>query len=216
MGANPTTLTLQAGVSQTNYAPAPPGTWRLGDMRFDAWLRLGHSTGLTITQHPVETGANITDHSFVNPKRFTFDIGVTDVLTVPSFAGTAQKRHINAYNELVRLQETKTPLPLVSKYNTYRNILVESVNVFDDRETTDTLRAAINLMEIIIADVEEYAGGSLNPQATAVTNRGQIAPQQPNNRWYPQIKEYLPWFIPGGAGILLGVQALQRVFKDSQ
>lgn len=144
-------------------------------MRFDAWLRLQHSTSLTITQHPVETGASVTDHSYFNPRRFSFDIGMTDCIVSPQFSGD-YNRSVNAYNALVDLQKSRQRLTLVSKYGIFPNILIESVDVSDDYSTKNAMKATITLLEIIVAKLHTVKA-SADPQVTDQTSRGQIPPQ---------------------------------------
>lgn len=152
-----------------------PLNWSLGGMRFDAWLRLQHSTSLTITQHPVETGASVTDHSYFNPRRFSFDIGMTDCVVAPQFQGDSN-RSVNAYNALVDLQKSRQRLTLVSKYGIFPNILIESVDVSDDYSTKNAMKATITLLEIIVAKLHTVKA-SADPQVTDQTSRGQIPPQ---------------------------------------
>ena len=44
---------------------------------FDAVLKLDHERRLAITDHPVEEGANITDHSYLEPKSLSIEIGMS-------------------------------------------------------------------------------------------------------------------------------------------
>lgn len=164
-------------------------------MQFDAWLRLNHNTSLTITQHPVETGAAITDHSYFNPRRFAFDIGVTDTVTSPTFPGQ-QSRSVNAYNQLVEMQRSRQRLTLVTKYNTYTNILIENIDVSDDYTTQTALKATIYLLEVIVANVTQAAVSAV-PQITDQTSRGQQNGQTPTPREFRGINAYIPdAFIP--------------------
>lgn len=167
---------LTGGVAVT----APPGSWSLGGMTFDAWLLLNHNTSLTITQHPVETGAAITDHSYNNPRRFSFNVGMSDVISAPSVPGLAT-RSINAYQTLVEMERSRIPVDLVSKYGVYPNILIESVDAVDTYQTKTAGRYTINLVEIITADTR-FTKVSSNPQATDITNRGQVSAQSPIQR----------------------------------
>lgn len=153
----------------------PPNGWSLDGLYFDAWLNLFHDSSLTITQHPVETGAAITDHAYVNPKRFSFQIGITD-----SFSAAAQgnfpaapTRSINAYNQLLNRQENRLPMRLVCKYGSYDNILIESLQANDDYTTTNAGKFTVNLVEIIRADVR-LVKVTLLPQTVNQTNRGQV------------------------------------------
>lgn len=163
---------ITAGVKNS----IPPTEWSLSYgsevYTFDAWLRLRHSNSLTLTQHPVQEGAEITDHAFVNQKRFSFDIGVTDTVVKNNFASNPT-RSINAYNVIQALQARRQPLTLVSKYGVYENILIESFEAADDFQTNTTLKATVNLVEILIADVKTYKASG-NPHATDITNRGSV------------------------------------------
>lgn len=159
-------------------ANIPPNGWSLGGLFFDAWLRLQHTSSLTITQHPVESGAAITDHSFSNPLRFSFEIGVSDCATsvIPGpYAGSS--RSIRAFNALRAKQDTRQLLKLVTKYNTFENILIESMDVFDDFTTKNALKATVNLVQVIFVNTLSVLV-SATPQVTDTTNRGDI-PVQP-------------------------------------
>lgn len=150
----------------------PPNGWNISGMFFDAWLSLHHDNSLTITQHPVETGATISDHCYVNPPKFSFDIGETDVVSSPVVPG-ASTRSINAYITLLGLMQSRQLLTLDSKYGHYENILIESIGVSDTFQTKTTLKATVNLIQIIVANTQNIQNSS-NPNATNSTNRGQV------------------------------------------
>ncbi len=177
LSETPSSTLITAGVKKT----APPTEWSLVEptadgkqivYTFDAWLRLNHANAITVTQHPVQSGADITDHAYVNPKRFSFDIGVTDTVATGRFSANPT-RSINAYNTIQQLQARRVPLTLVSKYGVYENILIESLEASDDYQTSTALKATINLIEIIIADVQVYKLSAAQ-MATDITNRGNV------------------------------------------
>lgn len=143
-------------------------------MQFDAWLRLGHNTSITMTQHPVETGASITDHSFVNPRRFSFDIGMTDVAR-GSVQGVSTSRSVNAYNALVQMQNSRDLLTLVSKYGVFYNILISDISANDNFQSKYGSRFTITLQEVILVK-NQITKVSLHPQITNQTSRGQVSP----------------------------------------
>lgn len=176
-------------------AAIPPLQWSIGGMTFDAWLRLNHNTGLTITQHPVETGAAITDHSFVNPRRFSFNIGQSDVGTAQTNISTVPA--INKYQELVALQETREPVQLVSKYGIFTNVLIESVDVADDYTTKNVLKATVNLQEVLIANTGLAVAVAL-PQTILQTQNGQKQVQTPTQKALEAgIRLLIPSFLRG-------------------
>lgn len=47
---------------------------------FDAVLSADHDQQAQITEEPVQTGANISDHAFIKPARITLDIGMSDAM----------------------------------------------------------------------------------------------------------------------------------------
>jgi hypothetical protein len=163
-------MAVQAGTT----FQLPPGDWNINGIRFDAWLKLNHNSSLTITQHPVEFGAAITDHSYVNPDRFSFDLAVSNVKTLPSFSG-ASNRNVNAYNTLKKLQASRDPLTLTCKYGNYEDILIESMDALDDFQTKNTLKVTVNLVRIITVD-SKFFDNSTNPHATDSTKRGKVSP----------------------------------------
>ncbi|HEX4209508.1 MAG TPA: hypothetical protein VHY56_03880, partial [Candidatus Binataceae bacterium] len=55
--------------------PSASGTIPAAVYVFDAILRAEHQRELRKTEHPVQTGANITDHAYLLPARITLEIG---------------------------------------------------------------------------------------------------------------------------------------------
>lgn len=181
---------ISTGVS----VQAPPGTWNINGMNFDAWLRLGHNSSLTITQHPVETGAAITDHSYVNPFRFNFEIGMTDVVASPQVPGLAT-RSVNAYQALVQMQIARQLLTLTSKYGNYQNILIESIDVSDNYQTKNAMKATITLLQVILVN-NQITKVSANPQATDANNRGQVITKSVAQNVSAGVVSYINGVIP--------------------
>lgn len=152
--------------------------WNLNGYVFDAFLRMQHDSGLVITQHPVQTGAAITDHSYVNPKKFTFEVGVTDCarpIIVPNgkVIRANPTRYQAAYNVLVNMQENRNLLYLVSKYGFFENILIENISIPDDSTTQGAIKATVTLTEVILANARTITVSDL-PETTDGTERGQV------------------------------------------
>src|ERR1700722_9620867 len=104
------TPSLTGNASSTNAVIAPNG-WSLGlpgqPNFFDAWLTLRHSATLTATKHPVETGAEITDHSYTNPETFSFEILMSDIANPLGNQWGTNFRGVHAYNTLIDLQNSR-------------------------------------------------------------------------------------------------------------
>lgn len=50
----------------------------IGTYVFDVYLSINHNLSSTITSHPVQFGANISDHKIDEPDQLTFQIGMSD------------------------------------------------------------------------------------------------------------------------------------------
>ena len=107
----------------------------IGGYFFDAVFSVDTEHSLTVTQHPVQTGANISDHAFVNPIRMTMQIGVSDAMAYrvgADYGGDGGTKSVQAYRLLCKLQELRIPMQVVTRLNTYQNMLIESIDVSDD------------------------------------------------------------------------------------
>jgi len=145
---------------------------------FDAYLKLDHERRLTITDHPVEEGANITDHAYIEPKAISIEIGMSDVCSSIIDGQFAQRfsRSVSAYDTLERLQSERIPLSIKTKLATYRNMLIENITAPDDFVTRHGLRAMVFFREIIVVSTDTVTMPSRAPQKTGNTNRGTVQP----------------------------------------
>lgn len=50
----------------------------IGGYVFDVYLNIGHSLTSTVTSHPTQFGASISDHKYEEPDVLTFQIGMSD------------------------------------------------------------------------------------------------------------------------------------------
>lgn len=152
----------------------------LGGYIFDAYLRISHSRKLTITQHPVESGAAISDHAFVEPITFELDIGMTDTtlgkipsqfdnLNLPD--SSTKSRSIKAYDLLVNMQKTRIPYEFICRYGTFK-VVVEEITPTDDYTTKYALKASVRLRQIIITEASSTILSG-DPYVTDSINRGE-------------------------------------------
>lgn len=145
----------------------------VGGLYFDAVFRTDHTKELTKTEHPVEYGADITDHAFIEPDKVSIEIGMSDVV---SGSGSS----VNLYEALRELQATREPLPVVTRLHTYENMLITSISAPDDYTTTFGLKATIYLEEILLVHtgtVQVAPRASSEPHKTNATNNGTQQPQ---------------------------------------
>lgn len=155
----------------------------IGGLVFDAVLKTDHTSKVTATSHPVESGANISDHAFVEPKEISIEVGVSDCETGNGTFGSGS-RSLNAFNALMKLQASRQLITVVTRFKVYTNMLITSVSVPDDYTTMNSFKANLMLREIPIVStstVKVSERGSEQAQKTGSTNSGTVqatAPKQ--------------------------------------
>lgn len=155
----------------------------IGGYFFDAILREEHSTALRITEHPVQSGSNISDHAYQLPAQIMMEIGVSDVMssfTSGQFTG-GESKSVNAYKNLLQLQKDRTPFDIVTRLNSYSNMLVEHIMAPDDHRLSTSLRALVIFKQVILASVASTTvTDSSAEQTTNSTNKGNVQTVEPN------------------------------------
>ena len=147
----------------------------IGGYFFDGFMKVNHSKNLKITSNPVETGAALVDHAYLEPAQITMDIMMSDVhrsavLSRDQFKGT-WSRSVDAWSILSKMQSDNTRLGF------YDNMLIQSLEANDDTETFRSLKATVTLIEIPIARVRKVKISAAD-QTTINTERGKIEAQK--------------------------------------
>lgn len=123
---------------------------------FDGFMSVRHERKLTITQNPVETGAAIVDHAYVNPSSVTMQIMMSDVhqSIIPGQFSDLTFRHTSAWSVLKQIQESRIPVDVFTKLGYYKNMLIEEISADDTKETFRALSATVKLTEIPVARIK--------------------------------------------------------------
>ena len=144
---------------------------------FDAIIRTEHSTTLRITEHPIQSGANISDHAYMLPCTLTMEIGMSDAMDafISNQFSESYTKSISAYQTLLRLQKNRMPLQIMTRLNLYQNMVIEHIGTTDDFKTVNALRVIVSFKQIIVANVS-LTKVSARPQVTVQTNKGNVQP----------------------------------------
>lgn len=131
-----------------------------GRFTFDAVFSVDHSANVTITTHPVQAGAAVADHAYMEPDEVTMDIGMTDAMV-----GVETNHSVNAYTQLREIMAKREPVTLVTRLKTYQNMVITSISAPDDVKTMHALRASIyfsqvNIVNVSIVRVQEITTSS--------------------------------------------------------
>lgn len=122
----------------------------IGGIVMDVTVSEQHQDDMEITGHPVEKGAEVTDHAFMKPARVTIAGGQSD----SGGTSTGDSRAVEAYEALLKLQDSREPFALVTGKRAYENMLIASLTVVTDRETEHVLSFRAELQEVLIATIQ--------------------------------------------------------------
>lgn len=150
-----------------------------------------HLDRLTITQHPVEQGAAITDHAFVNPARLLMRCLWSNAGTgvIGSLFGIGLNSIQDVYDNLLKLQADRNVFDVVTGKRSYNNMLLESLMVTTDRNSENILEVTAQFQQIIIVQTSALTLQGLNSTSVAdpktasgissVGNKNLSLPQNP-------------------------------------
>lgn len=148
----------------------------------DATVKETHVSECEVTKNPVEDGAPVTDHVQVQPKKLTIEGVISDtplgfpvignvqnlVRSVTQIFG-ARSRSQDAYDDLVRLQESKRPFTVITNLKKYDNMILVSLSIPRMAATGAAIHFTAELQQIIIVSSKEAS--SLSPDAADIGSK---------------------------------------------
>lgn len=153
----------------------------IGGLFFDAIFTTTTEHQLMITQHPVQTGANISDHAYVQPVKIAMDIGVSDAMAyrIPgAYDNLGPTKSISAYRALCKMMELRIPVKVITRLNTYDNMLIESIAVNDDVSTLYALKASVQLVQVLVVNVGAEKASAREWTTDAEKQAKDVPPQE--------------------------------------
>ncbi len=202
---NPATILLTfpgQGTNTPQYSSAsgigatlPTG---LTNYVFDAVIRAAHEQELRRTEHPVQTGASISDHAYIMPARLILDVGMSDAMDAffnPSTWAGDPSKSVSCFQTLLALQFSRIPLQITTRLRTYKNMLIDSITPEETVKTVAGLRMRVEFGQIFMAQIS-IQPNSARPQDTGATNLGSVTPQPPSASQQQQNitpPAYHPW-----------------------
>ena len=149
---------------------------------FDGVFQVEHEKTYEKTKLPVQTGAAVSDHIYLQPVRLVLEIGMSDAFdsyTSSMWSGYSSKS-VNAFQTLLTLGDTRLPFTVNTRLATYSNMTIDSINVPDNFETIFGLKATITLSETFFAQVVTTVV-SARPQTATSTPQGNVNPINPTS-----------------------------------
>jgi hypothetical protein len=125
---------------------------------------------LTITDHPVEIGAKITDHCYLNPIMLDIEVGFGGGILVPMS---------DVYKQFLDLQASRNPFDIITGKRVYKNMLLQSITQTTDRDSENSLGLHLHCQQVILVSTsvttQADATKMAKPSATApVVNTGSV------------------------------------------
>jgi len=130
--------------------------------RFDATVSEKHSRSATPTAHPVEDGADLTDHVRIEPRRLVL-LGVATAVPFEEIERVPNRDRIS-FERLDDLLGAGRPISIVTTLRTYSNMVLSSVDVDRDARTGQAVFASLTFDEINVAQAREV---SIPPELVA-------------------------------------------------
>lgn len=141
---------------------------------------------LEVTDHPVEQGADITDHSFKRPAHLTVRAGWSN--SSPQALGDPNYVQ-SIYDSFLAMQANRQPIEVVTGKRIYENMLINRLQITTDEKTEHSLAMVCEMREIILVATQTVTVGNAskmtNPQLNgAVQNQGAQS-LQPGTNYNP-------------------------------
>lgn len=106
---------------------------------------------LTITQHPVEQGAAITDHAFKQPASVTIRTGWSN--SSPQAAGNINYVQ-QIYAAFLELQASRQPFDVQTGKRAYTNMLIEELSQRTDEKFENAMMLIVRCKEILLTSTQ--------------------------------------------------------------
>lgn len=166
------TATVAADLSTTSTQSAAV-VRKIGPFEFNVTAKESHHDDVTITSHPVEKGAQTSDHIFRNPAQLTVQVGET----AASYASGGILTLSDLYGSILTTQASGTLIEVQTGKRLYENMAIKSVATETDQTTENALMITMQLQEIILVETltttMPAAAVRANPAATtSVTKTG--------------------------------------------
>lgn len=147
-----------------------------------------------ITEHPTESGANVSDHIINLPVSITLSGRFSDVplstagLDLPnpfaplasqlSSMGTLAGLSVQKWNALEALRDGKIPFTVVIQHGVYNNMAFRDLRSPRVRRDGSSMQFTADLQQLVVVDLTDLLGGvraapSVNPTSSPSVGRGQ-------------------------------------------
>lgn len=159
---------------------------RISNIFPDVVIQETHTDDLTITSHPVQQGARISDHAYKEPAKLSMLVGWSDAkdTTARTPGGAVINTIADAYSALLKLQSDAKPFDVITNKRAYGNMLIRTLSTVTDEQSLNVLKINVTFQQIVVA--KTYAvtttplpvAAQAKPQLTTPpANKGTVQPK---------------------------------------
>lgn len=169
----------------------------------DATITEKHKSSAQVTQHPVEQGADISDHVRSKPS----ELEITGLITDYPIGQTPQVgRAASIYRLMENAQANGSQFDITTSTKFYQGMVIESLTSDKDKDLAGAIRFVMSCIQIIEVETEQVVlSKTTEPKTKGNVNGGKQAtvPATPQ-----QTTRSLALSTLGAAGTALGIPSL--------
>lgn len=150
---------------------------RFGSFIADLTIEENHTDELAITEHPVEQGAAIADHSYKRPAQVTIRAGWSN----SSMQALGNPNYVQqVYDAILSLQASRDTFDILTGKRQYKSMLLHRIHETTNENTENVLILTMEFRQVILTTTQTVtvpdASKMATPPATAAVQKtGKLA-----------------------------------------
>jgi hypothetical protein len=137
---------------------------RIGTIYPDVTMEEVHHDDLVITDHPVEKGSSISDHSFKRPEEVDMRVGFSN--STAQTEGYVQ----NVYEDILALQDSREPFEVDTGKRHYTDMLIAGITATTDAKSEFALYLVVRLKKVKLTSTSGTAEQATDDTPNARTS----------------------------------------------
>lgn len=157
----------------------------VGGIAFDLMLNESHGLTYKISEHPIDSGAVVTDHVQQQPRECSVTgifschpIGSysSDEIDIDEKEKITNNRALEKYLSIEKIAKEKKPIRLVTDLFDYPSMLIKSISVNRDKASGEMVTFQMSLIEYQSVTLSQVSSeGVIQPYDLTTDNRKKIA-----------------------------------------
>lgn len=126
----------------------------IGSIQIDATISEDHNYSNDVTDHPIETGASISDTIIQKPFTLSMECIVSASPLSDKVTDSTPQRVDRTYGSLARLAQSKSLVTVVTAVKTYSNMAISSLSVPRSKDDGNSLRFNVTFKQVRIVSAQ--------------------------------------------------------------